>query len=83
MRQIKSWIRSTMSNNSLNKQIFYSIIHKNRIDDVCTNIIAQNFTKPMRSEKTILGRVNKDGKRELWTNTFFASSTTPFKNLSL
>lgn len=44
MRRIKSWLRSTMSNNSLNNRMF-STIHKNRIDDICTTAIAKNFVQ--------------------------------------
>lgn len=55
MRRIKSWLRSTMSANSLNNRMF-STIHKNRIDDVCTFKIAKDFVQASEQRRKYFGR---------------------------
>ena len=42
MHGIKSWLRSTMSENGLNSKMFPAI-HKERIDKVCTASVAKSF----------------------------------------
>lgn len=42
MRRIKSWLRSTMTANSLNNRMFCTL-QKDRTDDVCTSKIAKEF----------------------------------------
>ena len=55
MRRIKSWLRSTMSHNSLNNRMF-STIHKNRIDDICTTAIAKDFVQANEQRRHYFGR---------------------------
>ena len=44
MRRVKSWLRSSMSSNTLNNRIF-SVIHKQRIDEVSAQEVAKEFVE--------------------------------------
>ena len=44
MRRVKSWLRSTMSSNSLNNRMF-STIHKHRMDEVSAFDVAKEFVE--------------------------------------
>jgi len=44
MRRDKSWLRSSMSSNTLNNRIF-SVIHRERIDEVAAQEVAKEFVE--------------------------------------
>jgi len=44
MRRVKSWLRSSMSSNTLNNTIF-SVIRKQRIDEVAAQEVAKEFVE--------------------------------------
>ena len=54
MRRIKSWLRSTMSGNSLNNRMF-NTIQKNHIDDVCTSKVAKDFVQVNEQRRNYFG----------------------------
>lgn len=54
MRRVKSWLRSTMSSNTLNNSMF-STIHKQRMDEVSTLDVAKEFVAVNEQRMTYFG----------------------------
>ena len=54
MRRIKSWLRSTMSANSLNNRMF-ATIHKKRMDNLCIEDIAVQFINQTDTRQKYFG----------------------------
>ena len=55
MRRIKTWLRSTMSSNSLNNKMF-SMMHKKRIDTVDIKCIAKEFVSRNERRQQYFGK---------------------------
>ena len=55
MRRIKSWLRSTMSENSLNNKMF-ATIHKDRIDAVDSERVAKVFVASSEQRRRYFGK---------------------------
>ena len=55
MRRIKSWLRSTMSENSLNNKMF-ATIHKDRIDAVDSERVATVFVASSKQRRRYFGQ---------------------------
>lgn len=55
MRRLKSWLRSTLTANSLNNKMFASI-HRDRMDDVSSEKIAREFVANSQERRNYFGR---------------------------
>ncbi|XP_028414610.1 zinc finger MYM-type protein 1-like [Dendronephthya gigantea] len=55
MRRIKSWLRSTMSENTLNNRMF-AAIHKGRIDEINSENIAKEFIVANEQRRRYFGK---------------------------
>ena len=55
MRRIKSWLRSTMSENSLNNKMF-ATIYKDRIDAVDSERVAKVFVASSEQRRRYFGK---------------------------
>lgn len=55
MRRLKSWLRSTLTANSLNNKMFASI-HRDRMDDVSSEKIAREFDANSQERRNYFGR---------------------------
>jgi len=58
MRRVKSWLRSSMSSNTLNNRIF-SVIQKQRIDEVAAQEVAKEFVEINEQRRIYFGQFQR------------------------
>ena len=54
MRRIKTWLRSTVTDNSLNNRMFPNI-HKNLLDNINLSAVADEFVKASQTRMNYFG----------------------------
>ena len=75
IRQVKSWLRSTMSSNTLNNRLF-STIHKQRIDEVSALDVAKEFVEVNEQRRMYFGHYDWQMNEQACTDVHVSVTST-------